>query len=106
MDSLMPTLADCPLPLTVPYQPMRMTVDQYHHLIDAGMFGENERFELLEGVVVEKMTKKPAHVVACRHCETAIARRLPSGWHVRAQDPITLLGSEPEPDVAIVRGKL
>lgn len=102
----MPTLADCHLPLTVPYQPMRMTVEQYHNLIDAGTFAENERFELLEGVIVEKMTKKPAHVLACGRCEALIARWLPSGWHIRSQDPITLAGSEPEPDVAVVRGKL
>ena len=29
---------------------------------------------------------------------------LPPGWHVRSQEPITLGDSEPEPDVAVVRG--
>jgi Uma2 family endonuclease len=29
---------------------------------------------------------------------------VPTGWCVRARDPITLSKSEPEPDVAVVRG--
>src|SRR6185437_2822755 len=29
---------------------------------------------------------------------------LPAGWHVRCQDPLTLADSEPEPDIAVVRG--
>jgi len=29
---------------------------------------------------------------------------LPAGWHVPSQEPITLLGSEPEPDLAVIRG--
>lgn len=29
---------------------------------------------------------------------------LPSGWSLRIQDPLTLEGSEPEPDAVIVRG--
>jgi Uma2 family endonuclease len=94
------------LPLTLPYQPMRMTVEQYHDLIGTGMFAANERFELLEGVVVEKMTKNPPHVVTVGRCETALAAQLPPGWHIRKQDPITLADSEPEPDLAVVRGRV
>jgi hypothetical protein len=101
-----PTLNTCDLPLTIPYQPMRMTVAQYHHLIDTGMFASNERYELLEGVVVEKMTKNPPHVVARARCEAVLAALLPAGWHIRSQDPITLADSEPEPDRAVVRGTL
>src|SRR5205823_4195395 len=39
----------------------RFTVDEYHRMIDAGIFGEDERFELLEGWIVYKMTRKPPH---------------------------------------------
>lgn len=85
---------------------MRMTIDQYHDLIAMGAFAGNERFELLEGVVVEKMTKNPAHVVVNRRCEQILASLLPPGWHIRNQDPITLTRSEPAPDVAVVRGQI
>ena len=33
-------------------------------MIDAGIFGSEPRVELLEGVIVDKTTKKPPHVVA------------------------------------------
>src|SRR5262249_27668440 len=33
-----------------------------------------------------------------------IAARLPAGWRVRVQSAITTTDSEPEPDVAVVRG--
>jgi Uma2 family endonuclease len=84
---------------------MRMTVEQYHELIAKGWFAANERFELLEGVVVEKITKNPAHVVVNRRCEQLLASLLPPGWHIRSQDPITLKSSEPEPHLAVVRGQ-
>lgn len=99
------TIAPAVLPLTVPYQPMRMTVEQYHELIAKGAFAGNERFELLEGVVVEKMTNNPTHVIVNRRCEQLLASLLPPGWHIRSQDPIILTSSEPEPDLAVVRGQ-
>jgi Uma2 family endonuclease len=36
----------------------------------------------------------------------ALARIVPSGWHVTDQEPITTADSEPEPDVVVVRGSL
>ena len=101
-----PTLTSPELPLTLPYEPMRITVEDYHDLIDKGAFAQNERCELLEGVVVERITKNPPHVVANRRCEMLVTRRLPPGWHVRSQDPLTMANSEPEPDLAIVRGQM
>lgn len=34
----------------------------------------------------------------------ALARALPSGWYVAEQEPVTAEDSEPEPDVAVIRG--
>lgn len=82
----------------------RFTVEQYHRMIDAGVFAENGRAELLEGLVVAKMTRKPPHDVSVDLAQTEIGRVLPTGWRVRVQSAITLPDSEPEPDVAVVRG--
>jgi Uma2 family endonuclease len=30
---------------------------------------------------------------------------IPAGWHVQSQQPITLAASEPEPDIAVMRGR-
>ena len=60
--------------------------------------------ELLDGWLVPKMTKKPPHSIATGRAYRVLDRNVPTGWHVRSQDAITLATSEPEPDAAVVRG--
>ncbi|MBX6313328.1 MAG: Uma2 family endonuclease [Isosphaeraceae bacterium] len=83
----------------------RFTVAEYHKMIDAGVFGDDTRFELLEGWIITKMTRKPPHDVALALAHTALGRRAPVGWHIREQSAITTADSEPEPDLAVVRGE-
>jgi Uma2 family endonuclease len=83
---------------------LRLSVDQYHAMIDAGIFSDDERVELLEGWLVQKMTKNPPHRIATRLVRVRLDRIVPTGWYVEAQDPITLETSEPEPDVSVIRG--
>lgn len=86
-------------------QPMyRFTVAQYHRMNEEGVFPADVRTELLDGCVVLKMTPKPPHAVAVTLAHDAFAARLPEEWSIRTQQPITLKRSEPEPDVAAVRG--
>jgi Uma2 family endonuclease len=92
--------ADAPPPFSV----RQFTVDEYHKLIDAGFFAENESFELLDGWIVPKMTRKPRHDVCIDLLQEVFGRELPAGWRPRIQSAITLAKSEPEPDCAIVRG--
>lgn len=84
----------------------RFSVDEYHRMIDAGVFASDNRFELLEGWIVAKMTKNPPHVVAVLNGQQRLARHLLEGWHVRVEAPLTTTESEPEPDLAIVRGNI
>jgi len=82
----------------------RFTVAEYHAMIDAGVFGEDENFELLEGLIVRKMTKQPPHWIATGSLRDAlIALNIP-GFFVHSQEPVTTTDSEPEPDIALVRG--
>ncbi len=94
------------LPRTLPYQPVRMSVQRYHELTLAGAFTEHDSVELLDGVVTEKMSKNPPHRIATRRCDLALTQIVPAGSHVQNQEPITLQNSEPEPDVAVIRGQL
>jgi Uma2 family endonuclease len=82
----------------------RLTVAQYHAMAKAGILGEDEPVELLEGWLVRKMTKYPPHSVATTLTRQALERRLPPGWYVPSQEPITTPDSEPEPDLMVVRG--
>ena len=82
----------------------RFTVDEYHAMIQAGVFAEDENFELLEGLIVRKMTKHPPHWISCGLLRDAlIALNIP-GFFVHSQDPVTTKDSEPEPDLALIRG--
>lgn len=87
-----------------PYPIAQFTVERYHRMIEAGVFTEDDRVELLEGWVVQQMAKGPAHAYATRQIDRALSACVPATMHVRNQEPITLETSEPEPDVAVVRG--
>ena len=93
-----PSTAVPPLPIA------RFSVEQYHRMIESGAFTEDDRLELIEGWVVQQMAKGPGHEYAVGQGEELLRALVPAGWHVRNQAPITLTGSEPEPDLAIVRG--
>jgi Uma2 family endonuclease len=83
--------------------PARFTVAQYHAMIDAGVFAEDEQVELLEGWLFHKMAKKAAHSVATRTLRKRLEKLVEPEWDVDSQEPITTLESEPEPDVSVVR---
>jgi Uma2 family endonuclease len=82
----------------------RLSVDQYHAMIDAAILDEDDPVELLEGLLVTKMSKNTAHVLAKRLLLEALRAILPAGWFLDEQDPVTTADSEPEPDTAVIRG--
>jgi Uma2 family endonuclease len=84
----------------------RFTVDEYHRMIDAGFFTEDERFELLEGWIVYKMTRKPPHDATVELVSAVLRGHLPEGWRVREEKALSTIESEPEPDMAVVRGSI
>lgn len=83
---------------------LRLSIDQYHAMIQSGILTDDDFVELLEGWLVFKMSKNPPHRVTTRLVRTALENILPPGWYVDSQEPITLSNSEPEPDIVVVRG--
>ena len=92
--------------IVVPSAPdlYRLTVEQYHRIVEAGALTPDDPVEFLDGYLVAKMSKNPPHAAACRRARQVLERWLPSGWFVAIQDPITLDVSEPEPDLNVIRG--
>lgn len=89
----------------VPHDPIwRLSVQQYHAMIHAGILTEDDPVELLEGWLILKMPKRPPHRIATRLLGKALERLLPADWYVDTQEPITTADSEPEPDAVVVRG--
>ncbi len=87
-------------------RPARISVERYHRMIEQDILTPDDRIELLDGYLVEKMSKKPAHCTITAIVYSMLIRRLPPGWTIRSQDPITLIDSEPEPDLVVVRGQV
>jgi hypothetical protein len=82
----------------------RISVPMYHRMIEAGILGPDDRVELLEGLLVKKLSKNPPHRVAKRLLQRALSAVLPAGWFDDEQEPVTTDDSEPEPDLSILRG--
>jgi Uma2 family endonuclease len=101
----MSTVISAPLSASLPPEPpARITVGQYHAMIAAGVFAEDEQVELLEGWLFHKMAKKATHSYSIRATRKILEKLLAPGWDVDSQEPITTIDSEPEPDVSVVRG--
>lgn len=90
----------------VPSEPIhRLSVAQYREMLGAGILKSGDPVELLEGWLVQKMTKYPPHRIATRRARVALEAVVPGDWYVDAQEPIVTADSEPEPDVCVVRGR-
>ncbi len=87
-----------------PFAVRRFTVDEYHRLMEVGILKDGDPYELLDGWITRKVTYNPAHDVCVDLLAEFFQRNLPKGWRPRIQSSISLSTSEPEPDVAIVRG--
>jgi Uma2 family endonuclease len=82
--------------------PRRLSTEDYHRMIETGILGEDERVELLEGVIVAMSPQKDAHAWVIEWLTRLLVRALGDEFRVRPQLPLTL-GShdEPEPDLAV-----
>ncbi len=82
----------------------RVTVDEYHRMIEAGSLGEDDHVQLIAGAVVAMTPQGPAHALAIQNLTRLVAQRLAPDLAIRPQLPLTLPDdSEPEPDLAVVR---
>jgi Uma2 family endonuclease len=83
----------------------RWTREEYERMVDAGILGPSDRVELVEGEIVVTSPERGPHAAAIDLGSEALRRIFGAGFTVRVQHPLALgLESEPEPDIAIVRG--
>ena len=87
-----------------PLQLRKFTVEQYRRLGELGVLTPGDNVELLEGWIVEKMNQRPIHGFLVRLLNELFMRELPVGWICQCQLPIATERSEPEPDLAILKG--
>ena len=84
----------------------RFTLNEYHSLIETGFFDEDERVELLEGVLVSMSPIYPPHANAVDLLLLVFSSLLTRGGiRLRVQAPISIVesDSEPEPDLILLK---
>jgi Uma2 family endonuclease len=93
----------------------RLTVDQVHAMLEAGILEDGAPIELIDGVLVYKdrssygeapMTIGKRHALSVSLLAELGPELAARGCHMRTQSPISLPPhDEPEPDGAVVRGR-
>jgi Uma2 family endonuclease len=95
------------LPLPSPANVYRITVDQYERMVETGVLVEDDPVELLGGILVRQMVKKPRHVLPTEEARKRLEPIIPAGWYIREEKPVRIPAfDEPEPDVAVARGNI
>lgn len=83
---------------------LRWTIADYHRMIEIGLL-DDLRVELLNGLVVELTPEGPEHADLSTDANEFFVTEARDRYRVRVAKPITIAetGSEPEPDIALVR---
>jgi Uma2 family endonuclease len=82
----------------------KFSVTRYQRMIEVGIVTAEDRFELLENYIVLKIPHDPPHDGTVDVANHAVEGVLPAGWFPRTQQAVVLSDSQPEPDIAVVRG--
>lgn len=85
----------------------RWTREEYERLAESGFFPPDARIELIEGVIYDMAAQNSLHATGYRLVHESLRLVFPagSGFEIRGQLPLALSDdSEPEPDLAVVRG--
>lgn len=91
----------------IPSEPTRIPTSEYLRLVETGVLGEDDRVELLEGVIVAVNPSSPPHATAVMKTTYALMRAVAGRATVRTQcDFIASMWSVPEPDIAVVPGSV
>jgi Uma2 family endonuclease len=81
----------------------RISPDEYRRLIEAGVFDEDARIELIDGLLVDMSPRTRAHENAVAWLIRRIVANVDEGrYEVRVGAPLTIGTSEPEPDLAVI----
>lgn len=86
--------------------PWRFTVDDYHRMVEAGILGEDDRVELVNGEILEMSPIGGRHVACVNRINRILIEHLGDAAIVSIQNPIRLGEyQEPEPDAAVIRDR-
>lgn len=80
------------------------TVQEYHQMAQAGILGEDDRVELIEGEIVQMAAIGSRHAACVNRLNQLFSARITGRAIVSIQNPVHLNEiSEPQPDLALLR---
>ena len=90
--------------MAIQLQRYLFTAAEYHRMAQAGIFGEDDRVELIEGEIVEMTPIGSRHAACVDRLAQLAFERVSGRAIVRIQNPIQMgEHSEPQPDLALLR---
>ena len=82
----------------------RFTVEEYHKMGEAGIFGEDDRVELIDGEVVEMTPIGWRHANCVNDLNMLLVRFAGERYVVSVQNPLTISEhGEPQPDLVLLK---
>jgi Uma2 family endonuclease len=87
------------------YRTRRWSRREYEQLIERGIFGPDERLELIGGELIVREPQGDSHALGIELVDIALREAFGPGWRIRGQLPVNLDDeSRPEPDISVVQG--
>jgi Uma2 family endonuclease len=81
----------------------RLSLDEYHRLIEAGGFDEDARIELIDGLLLDMSPKTAEHENAIAWLNERLVLTVDlERYEVRVASAMTVDPSEPEPDLIVI----
>lgn len=85
----------------------RLSRVRYERMVDAGILTSDDKVELLDGLLIAREPQGSRHALAVGLVRAALERACGRRYHLREEKPVALDRlSEPEPDVAVIPGRL
>lgn len=90
--------------MNLPVQNWQFTVDDFHRMVEVGILREDDRVELLQGVIFRMSPIGSRHNACIARINSQLQRLLGDSAILMIQSSFRLAGdSEPQPDVLILR---
>ena len=82
------------------------TLEEYHQLIEIGFFKEDNHIQLINGELIEMVSKGRARETCLRNLLRELPKIIGDRGTLQSQAPIIIPPkSEPEPDFAIIKNR-
>jgi Uma2 family endonuclease len=82
----------------------KLTVDDYHRMAEAGILGEDDRVELIDGEIIDMAPIGQDHAATVNKLNRALVMAFGDRAIVSVQNPVRLNRfNEPQPDFAVFR---